>query len=134
MSAAPPSMTQSMPFTRSGGTHPDMCIESLPRRPYVVTFDDALAALDLGPAANGQGAVLNSWTDPIGAHDKKVLEVEQAMLKEKDLVSGKMVFLEYFILKFLSRLQQYVPKHAHPLDTSSHPSEPSQRMVCKQLG
>lgn len=68
-----------------------MCIESLPRRPHTVTFDDALSALKLAPAAEGRGAVLDGWTDPIGAHDKKVLEVEQAMLEEKDLVSRHMV-------------------------------------------
>lgn len=65
-----------------------MCIESLPRRPQVVTFDDAVSALKLAPAANGDGAVLDGWTDPIGAHDTKVLEVEQAMLQEKERVSG----------------------------------------------
>lgn len=68
-----------------------MCIESLPRRPHTVTFDDALSALKLAPAAGGRGAVLDGWTDPIGAHDKKVLEVEQAMLEEKDLVSRHVV-------------------------------------------
>lgn len=31
--------------------------------------------------------MLDGWTDPIGAHDKKVIEVEEAMLVEKDLVS-----------------------------------------------
>lgn len=35
----------------------------------------------------GKGAVLDGWTDPIGAHDAKVIEVEEAMLVEKDLVS-----------------------------------------------
>lgn len=68
-----------------------MCVESLPRRPHTVTFDDALSALKLAPAANGRGAVLDGWTDPIGVHDKKVLEVEQAMLEEKDLVRGHIV-------------------------------------------
>lgn len=71
------------------GTHPELCIESLPRRPHVVTFDDALSAMKLAPAAKKNGAVLDGWTDPIGAHDKKVLEVEKAMMQEKDLVSGE---------------------------------------------
>ncbi len=70
-------------------THPDMCVESLPRKPHVVTFDNALLALKLAPAARGQGAVLDGWTDPIGAHDKKVIEVEQAMLQEKELVGQR---------------------------------------------
>ncbi|CAM9369306.1 unnamed protein product [Ectocarpus sp. 12 AP-2014] len=65
-----------------------MCIESLPRRPHVVTFDNALLALKLAPGARGKGAVLDGWTDPIGAHDQKVIEVEQAMLQEKELVSA----------------------------------------------
>lgn len=68
-------------------THTDMCVETLPRKPHVVTFDDALSALKLAPGAKGQGAVLHGWTDPIGAHDQKVIEVEQAMLREKELVS-----------------------------------------------
>ena len=80
-------MPQALPPKCSAGTHADMCTESLPRRPHTATFDDALSALKLAPAANGRGAVLDGWTDPIGAHDKKVLEVEQAMLEEKDLVS-----------------------------------------------
>ncbi|CAN0224942.1 unnamed protein product [Ectocarpus sp. 6 AP-2014] len=65
-----------------------MCIESLPRRPHVVTFDNALLALKLAPGARGKGAVLDGWTDPVGAHDQKVIEVEQAMLQEKELVSA----------------------------------------------
>ncbi|CAN0148094.1 unnamed protein product [Pylaiella littoralis] len=65
-----------------------MCVESLPRKPHVVTFDNALLALKLAPAARGQGAVLDGWTDPIGVHDLKVIEVEQAMLQEKELVSN----------------------------------------------
>lgn len=71
------------------GSHAEMRVENLPRRPHVVTFDNALSALKLAPAANGRGAVLDGWTDPIGEHDKKVIEVEQAMLKEKDLVSAE---------------------------------------------
>lgn len=34
----------------------------------------------------GKGAVLDGWTDPIGAHDKKVIELEEAMFLEKELV------------------------------------------------
>lgn len=63
-----------------------MCIESFPRRPQVVTFDDALLALELVPGLNGKGAVLDAWADPIGAHDRKVLELEEAMIVERDLV------------------------------------------------
>lgn len=68
-------------------THSEMCVESLPRKPHVVTFDDALGALRLAPGAKGLGVVLEGWTDPIGEHDKKVIEVEQAMIQEKDVVS-----------------------------------------------
>lgn len=80
-------MSPRKPSSKPAGTHLDMKIECLPRKSHVVTFDDAVSALKLAPAANGIGAVLDAWTDPIGMHDKKVLEVEQAMLKEKDLVS-----------------------------------------------
>lgn len=76
---------------KSRGTHPEMCVESLPRRAHVVTFTDALLALKLTPADRGLGAVLEGWTDPIGVHDRKVLEVEQAMLQEKELVRDKWI-------------------------------------------
>lgn len=79
-------MPQAIIAKKRVATHPDMCVESLPRKPHVVTFDNALLALKLAPAARGQGAVLDGWTDPIGAHDLKVIEVEQAMLQEKELV------------------------------------------------
>lgn len=82
-------MPQPTSFKKPEGTHPEMCIESLPRRPQIVTFDDAVSALKLAPAANGDGAVLDGWTDPIGEHDTKVLEVEQAMLQEKERVSDR---------------------------------------------
>lgn len=84
-------MPQAIVAKKPVATHPDMCIESLPRRPQVVTFDNALLALKLAPGARGKGAVLDGWTDPIGAHDQKVIEVEQAMLQEKELVSGNFV-------------------------------------------
>lgn len=79
-------MPQAIVAKKRQATHPDMCVESLPRKPHVVTFDDALLALKLAPAARDQGAVLDGWTDPIGVHDLKVIEVEQAMLQEKELV------------------------------------------------
>lgn len=79
-------MPQAIVAKKRVATHPDMCVESLPRKPYVVTFDDALSALKLAPAARGQGAILDGWTDPIGEHDQKVVEVEQAMVQEKELV------------------------------------------------
>lgn len=84
-------MPPNKPSAKPAGIHPDMKIECLPRKSHVVTFDDAVSALKLAPAANGIGAVLDAWTDPIGMHDNKVLEVEQAMLKEKDLVSSERV-------------------------------------------
>ena len=80
-------MPQAIVAKKPVATHPDMCVESLPRKPHVVVFDDALGALKLAPGAQGLGAVLEGWTDPIGAHDQKVIEVEQAMLQEKELVS-----------------------------------------------
>lgn len=80
-------MPQAIVAKKPVATHPDMCVESLPRKPHVVAFDDALGALKLAPGAQGLGAVLEGWTDPIGAHDQKVIEVEQAMLQEKELVS-----------------------------------------------
>lgn len=80
-------MPQAILARKPVATHSDMCIESLPRKPHVVTFDNALLALKLAPAAGEQGAVLEGWTDPIGAHDQKVIEVEQAMFREKELVS-----------------------------------------------
>lgn len=70
-------------------THPEMCIESMPRRQYVVRFHDTLLAVRLIPGEGGKGAVLDGWTDPIAEHDKKVLELEEAMIKEKDLVSTR---------------------------------------------
>lgn len=30
--------------------------------------------------------MLDGWTDPIGAHDKKVIELEEGMFLEKELV------------------------------------------------
>ena len=80
-------MPQAIVAKKPVATHPDLCVESLPRKPHVVTFDDALGALKLAPGVQGLGAVLEGWTDPIGAHDQKVIEVEQAMLQEKELVS-----------------------------------------------
>ncbi|CAM9236899.1 unnamed protein product [Choristocarpus tenellus] len=64
-----------------------MCIESLPRRPFVVTVDDVTLAMKFRPGARGQGAILEGWTDPIPIHDKKVLELEEAILEEKQLVA-----------------------------------------------
>lgn len=87
----PKRMPQTMVAKKPVATHPDMCIESLPRKPHILTFDNALLALKLAPAARGQGAVLDGWTDPIGAHDHKVIEVEQAMLQEKELVGHAVV-------------------------------------------
>ena len=54
-------------------------------------FDNLLSTPKLDPAAKGRRAVLDDWTDSTGAHDKKVLEVEEAMLQENDVVSGHMV-------------------------------------------
>lgn len=96
-------MPQATSFKKPEGTHPEMCIESLPRRPQIVTFDDAVSALKLAAAANGEGAVLDGWTDPIGAHDKKVLEVEQAMLQEKERVSGVGAIAINYIQQYISR-------------------------------
>ena len=80
-------MAANTPPRKSADTHSDMRIEYLPRRPRVVTFDNVVPTVKLVPAADGKGAVLDAWTDPIRIHDEKVLELEQAMLKEKDLVS-----------------------------------------------
>ncbi|CAM9532307.1 unnamed protein product, partial [Discosporangium mesarthrocarpum] len=74
-----------------------MCIESLPRRPIVVTFDNASRAMKLMPGMGGKGAILQGWTDPIGDHDRKVLEVEEAMLEGKRLVAE---------LKFCGRVEK----------------------------
>lgn len=88
-------------------SHREICIESLPRRPHVVTFDNALSALKLVPGVKGRGAVLDGWTDPIGAHDKRVLEAEEAMFLEKDLVSIR-ILLAIFEYRTLCMLPTYV--------------------------
>lgn len=94
----PKKMPRAIVAKKPVATHPDMCVESLPRKPHVVTFDNALFALKLAPAAGGLGAVLDGWTDPIGAHDKKVIEVEQAMLQEKELVGERRRHRGYYPL------------------------------------
>ncbi|CAN0204731.1 unnamed protein product [Ascophyllum nodosum] len=90
-------MAANTPPRKSADTHSDMRIEYLPRRPRVVTFDNVVPTVKLVPAADGKGAVLDAWTDPIRIHDEKVLELEQAMLKEKDLVA---------ILKYYTRVEK----------------------------
>ena len=50
----------------------------------MVSFDDTSSALKVAPAAKGLRAALDGWTDPPRAHDKKILEVEQAMLEKKN--------------------------------------------------
>ena len=60
----------------------------LPRaRPCMATFADALLVPKLKPGANGIGAVLGGWTNPIAAHDAVVLEVEAAIEQERRLAA-----------------------------------------------
>jgi hypothetical protein len=59
--------------------------EDLPRRPCMATFAEAPLVLKLIPGAQGRGAVVAGWTDPIRKHDEVVLLVEEGLELEKRL-------------------------------------------------
>jgi hypothetical protein len=50
-----------------------------PAARFVVTMDNALNSIKLGPGRDGKNAVLMEWFDAIKAHDVIVINMEEAI-------------------------------------------------------
>jgi hypothetical protein len=71
--------TGKKPFTDPNYTPAEMMQETLARRVYRKTFDDAILTFNMSPGYEGKEVIVTKYKDPIRVHDAKVLEVEGLM-------------------------------------------------------